>query len=500
MGSDLLKIEHATKRFPGVVALNDISFSVTTGEVHGIVGENGAGKSTLIKAIMGAYTLDEGKISILHDDKYVSPRDALEAKRLGMYADYQHVSIADDLSVAENYFLGQVPKNSFGIVDWNKMYKESRKILDKFHMQDVKVKTKVNDLPIALKEMIMISKISMIPSLKLVIFDEPTALLENQKVEELFEYIAELKAQGKSIIYISHHLEEIIQICDRVTVLKDGNYITTKQVKDVDRDTLISLMVGRKIDDIYNIKHMNKGETIFSVKELNKNGKFKDISFDVSAGEIVGFFGLVGAGRSEVMRAIFGADKLDSGELYIRNRKVRIKDTNDAMHKGIGLIPEDRLKEGVALELSVMVNTNMSSYDMISKCGIINTQKEKERAKKYVKAIRIKTPSIRQIVKNLSGGNQQKVVISKLLCRDLDLFIFDEPTVGVDIGAKQEIYHLIEELSNQGKAIVIISSYLPEVMGLSDRLIIMANGKITGELIRSEYTDEDALRLASEED
>ena len=496
---DILKIEHVVKRFPGVVALNDVSFSIKEGEVHGLVGENGAGKSTLIKAIMGIHPIEEGSITFLHNGTYVQPKSALDAKQLGMYANYQHVSIADSLSVAENYFLGQLPKKRTGLVDWHKVYEESRKILNRFQMEDVDPRTKIEDLPIALKEMVMISKISTIDHLKLVIFDEPTALLEENRAEQLFDYIAELKKQGISIIYISHHLEEMLRICDRVTVLKDGTYVTTKNISEVTRDSLISLMVGRKIDDIYDIKRAEIKEEVLRVEALSRKGKFNNINFSVHEGEILGFFGLVGAGRSEVMRAIYGADKKDEGKIFVRGVERRISSPIAAMKNGIGLIPEDRQKEGAALDLSVKININLNSYDMISRWGIINVKKESKRADKYIKAIRIKTPSMAQKVKNLSGGNQQKIVISKLLCRDLDVFIFDEPTVGVDIGAKQEIYHLIEELSNQGKAVIIIASYLPEVMGLSDRVIVMANGEISGEVRRGEGTDEEILQLASKE-
>ena len=288
----VLKIEHVTKRFPGVVALNDVSFSVKKGEVHGIVGENGAGKSTLIKAIMGVYPTDGGKISIFHDGDYVEPKDALDAKHLGMYANYQHVSIADSLTVAENYFLGNQP-TKHGRIDWAKMTEKSREILNRFNMSDVDPKSKIESLPIALKEMIMISKISMMQDLKLVIFDEPTALLEESRADELFQYIAELKKQGISIIYISHHLEEIVKICDRVTVLKDGCFVTTKNAKEVDKDKLISLMVGREIADIYNIKHTPAGE----------EGQIQKHQFQGSRGRNCGF---LWAGRRRTIRSDAG--------------------------------------------------------------------------------------------------------------------------------------------------------------------------------------------------
>ncbi len=501
MEQEILKIENIRKVFPGVVALDDVSMSIKKGEIHGLVGENGAGKSTLIKSIMGVYQAEAGHVYLQHDEKWVEPKNAFHAKHLGMYANYQHVNIASTLSVGENYFLGQLPHKKWGVVDWDKVYQDSQKILKEFKL-DIDPRAKIDGLSIAMKEMVMISKISTFENLKLVIFDEPTALLENDKIEILFDYIKQLKNNGISIIYISHHLEEIMKICDRVTVLKDGQYVATEDINNVDKNKLISMMVGRKIDDIYNINHKGNSdaEEILKIEHLTKKGQFEDVSLSVAAGEIVGMFGLVGAGRTEAMKTIYGIQKPDSGQVFLRGQAVKIKSASAAMKKGIGLIPEDRQREGVALPLSVKVNINLNSYDIISKMGFINVKKEASRAREYVKKVGVKTTSIEQKVEDLSGGNQQKVVISKLLCRNLDIFIFDEPTVGVDIGARQEIYKLIEKLANEGKAIVIISSYLPEIMGLSDKIVVMSEGKMVGEIFRDEidlWKDENILRLAS---
>ena len=324
--------------------------------------------------------------------------------------------------------------------------------------------------------------------------------MENEKVEILYRYIRELKSQGVSIIYISHRLEELMEICDTVTILKDGQYVDTKNISDVDKDMLVSLMVGREVGDLYNIEHGEIGEELLKVQNLTVNGMFRDVSFKLHKGEILGFAGLVGAGRSEVMRAIFGVEHIDVGEIYIKGEKVKIRNPQDAIRGGIGFLTEDRRVDGLALPLSVKVNTNMYSYDAISKAGFINRKKEKERAEEYKTKIGVKTPDIEQCVENLSGGNQQKVVIAKLLCREPDILIFDEPTVGVDVGAKQEIYKIIEMLAKQGKGIILISSYLPEVMGLSDQMIVMSEGKISGVLNKDEIgvtTEEDILRLAS---
>jgi len=494
----ILKVENVVKTYPGVQALKGVSLSIKKGEVRALVGENGAGKSTLIKCIMGVETPDSGKISINCDGEWKSAKNAIESKDLGMHANYQHVNIAKELSIAENYYLGRQPTKKLGGVDWKKMYADSKKIIDKFEM-NVDPRATISSLPVAMQAMVTISKISVNENIRLVIFDEPTALLENDKVEILYKYIAELKSQGISVIYISHRLEEIMDICDSVTILKDGAYVDTKPIEEVDKDILVSMMVGRKMSDIYSIEHFDAGEELLRVEDYN--GKmFKDVSFSLKAGEILGFFGLVGAGRSEVMRALFGVDKKTGGKTFIKGKEVNIRNPRDAMHAGIGLLTEDRRSDGLALPLSVKTNVNMSSYDMISKGGIINLKKEEDRALEYKEKIAIKTPHTRQLVSHLSGGNQQKVVIAKLLCRDPDVLIFDEPTVGVDVGAKEEIYKIMESLTKQGKAIILISSYLPEVIGLSDQMVVMAEGRITGILDKEQLraiSEEDVLRLAS---
>ena len=499
MEDTILRIENVSKSYPGVKALKNISMTIHKGEIRAFLGENGAGKSTLIKCIMGVETPDEGKISINCDGEWKYPRNPIESKNLGMFANYQHVNIAKELSIAENYFLGRLPRKKTGVVDWKKMYEDSQKVVDKFGI-DIDPREKISNLTVAMQEMVTISKISVNDTIRLVIFDEPTALLENDKVEILFRYIRELKSQGVSIIYISHRLEEIMEICYTVSVLKDGTYVDTKNVSEVNKDMLMSMMVGREIGDIYNIQHAEPGEELLKVEGLTHKKYFRDVSFSLKAGEILGFSGLVGAGRSEVMRAIFGLEKLESGEIYIHGEKVSIRRPKDAIRHGIGFLTEDRRKDGLALPLSIEVNINANSYDKISHAGIVSLKKEKMRAEEYRERTNIKTPNVNQKVENLSGGNQQKVVISKILCGESDILIFDEPTVGVDVGAKQEIYKIMEQLVKEGKGIILISSYLPEVMGLSDRCIVMAEGRITGVLDRKELqmvTEETMLKLAS---
>lgn len=498
MQDTILKVEHVSKFYPGVTALNDVSLTIKKGEVRALCGENGAGKSTLIKCIMGVEQLDKGSITMLHNGQWVANNSAVEAQSRGVFANYQHVTIAPDLSIAENYFLGNPPKKGL-FVDWRKMMEESQKIIDKFEM-NVDPSAKIRELPIAMQAMVTISKISINQDINLVILDEPTALLENDKVEILFRFIRELKQRGVSIIYISHRLEEIMDICDSVTVLKDGTYVDTLPISQVSKDKLIAMMVGREMSDIYNIEHFEPGDELLRVENFSDSSNFHDISFTLRRGEILGFVGLVGAGRSEIMRALTGVDKRLSGDIYLHGKKVDIKNPTEALQKGIGFLTEDRRADGCALGLSIKHNINMSSLDMISRGGFINLRKETRRAEEYSKDVNVKTPSIEQEVGNLSGGNQQKVVIAKILCRDPDILIFDEPTVGIDVGAKQEIYKLIECLTAQGRGIILISSYLPEVMGLSDRLIVMAQGGITAEFSKEELknlTEEEVLRKAS---
>jgi ribose transport system ATP-binding protein len=450
---------------------------------------------------MGVEKPDQGTISMNYNGKWISNSNALEAQEHGVYANYQSVTISPDLSIAENYFLGRQPHNKFGVVDWKKMADDSKKVIDKFDMK-VDPKAKIRSLPIAMQAMVTISKISVNDDIRLVIFDEPTALLENEKVDILFRFIKELKEKGVSIIYISHRLEEIMDICDSVTILKDGTYVDTKPIGDVTKDSLITLMVGRKMSDIYNIEHQKPGEEVLKVENFSDSSHFKNINFTLHAGEILGFVGLVGAGRSEIMRALCGVEKRLSGDVFVNGKKVNIQNPGDAMKYGICFLTEDRRADGLALQLPIKTNINMNSYDMISNKGCISLKEETRRAEKFTKEVGVKTPSIMQMPANLSGGNQQKVVIAKLLCRDPEIMIFDEPTVGVDVGAKQEIYKIMESLTAQKRGIILISSYLPEVMGLADRLIVMAQGQIRAEFTKEELQslrEEDILRKASVE-
>lgn len=487
---EFVRMVDICKEFPGVKALQHVNLSVNSGEVHALVGENGAGKSTLIKVLMGVHQKTSGEI-YLQGEK-VNITSPIEAKKMGLGAVYQDVTILPHLSVAENFFLGELPKTKIGFVDWTYMYKVAQSALDELNIK-INAKEIVKNLSIAQQQMVVIAKKHFEHS-KLMIFDEPTAMLANEEVEELFKIIADLKAQGIAIVYISHRIEEIFQICDRITVLKDGQTVTTLNTSDTNEEALCSLMVGRNVSDMYNIQSHETKEPVMEVKGLTHNGVYKDVSFTLHKGEILGFFGLVNAGRTEIMRGIFGADPIDAGEVYLHGKKVNIKSPADAIKLGIGLLPEDRKNQGLTLATSIKHNINLASYKNISKACFINLKKEDKRAEKQVKDMAIKTPGTYQKVVNLSGGNQQKVVIGKWLCCNSDILIFDEPTVGIDVGAKAEIYRLMEHLVSQGKAVIMISSYLPEVMGVADRIMVVHEGSLNGCVEKCDFNDEYIMR------
>ena len=375
------------------------------------------------------------------------------------------------------------------------MVSQSQQVLDELNI-DVDAKMPVRSLSVAQQEMVIIAK-KYFEHSKVIIFDEPTALLANEEVEELFRIIRKLKGEGVACIYISHRMEEIFELCDRVSVMKDGCLTASMKVSDTDEDELIAKMVGRTIEDMYRIQHFEAGDEALRVEKLTRAGAFEDISFSLRKGEILGIFGLVGSGRTEIVRAIFGADKFDSGEIYLQGSKVQLSNPAKAIANGIGLLPEDRKHEGLTLDTTVENNINMASYDAISKLGFINLKEEKNRSLKQIEDMKIKTPSEKQKVINLSGGNQQKVVIGKWLSRKSNIFIFDEPTVGIDVGAKSEIYLLLQQLLAEGNAIIMISSYLPEIMGIADRIMVIHEGKQTGVLNRGDYGEEKLLKMAS---
>lgn len=489
----ILEMRNITKQFPGVKALNNVNLKVKKGEVHVLVGENGAGKSTLMKILNGVYSMDSGEI--IYKGKKIevkTPRDAQEA---GISIIHQELNLIPKLSVAENIFLGREPINKHGFINWKEIYTKTENLLKKLEI-DVQPKTKVSKLGIAQQQMIEIAKALSFES-NVIVMDEPTSALTEKEIDKLFNVIKQLKNSGVAIIYISHRLDEIKKIGDRLTVLRDGNYIGTYNVDDIDIDTIIQLMVGRKLDEKFPKEPTIILNEILEVKNLTQKNRLKNISFSLRRGEILGLAGLMGAGRTELARAIFGIDPIDSGEIYINGSKRSIRSPLDAIKNGIGLLPEDRRTQGLVHTMSVVENITLASIDNFIKKLFINKKMEINIAQEYIKQVNIRTPSPLKKVCFLSGGNQQKVVLAKWLCANVEIIIFDEPTRGIDVGAKVEIYKLINNMAKNGKAIVLISSELPEILGMCDRILVMHEGKLNGEFSREEATQEKILACAA---
>ena len=500
MAETILRMTGIQKYFPGVHALDNAQLEVREGEVMALVGENGAGKSTLMKVLTGIYPSDGGTIEFFGKHAEIhGPRDA---QALGICIVHQELNLMQHLTVAENIYIGREPmKGPF--VDKAKQNAMTQELFDKLHLE-LDPKAVVKTLSVAKQQMVEITKALSHENTRLLILDEPSAVLTDTEIDDLFVFIRQLKKTGVGIIYISHRMDELKRITDRITVMRDGQYVAALDTPTAEISEVIRLMVGRTIYEEPKTKSMCPPDApvVLEAEHLNSLD-VKDVSFKLRKGEILGFAGLVGAGRSEVMRALTAVEKRLSGDVYLKGKKVHLSNPTDALKHGIGFLTEDRRTDGCALKLDIKTNVNMSSYDMISKAGCLNLRKEKKRAEEFSRSVNVKTPSISQLVGNLSGGNQQKVVIAKLLCRDPEILIFDEPTVGIDVGAKQEIFKLIERLTERGRGVILISSYLPEVMGLSDRLIVMAQGKITAEYDKEALktlTEADVLRMASIED
>lgn len=492
--SKLLEMKNITKRFPGVLALDQVHFNLKAGEVHCLLGENGAGKSTLIKILSGAHQADTGKIKI--EGQEFEFKSTLEAQKVGVATIYQEFNLFEEMTIEENIFLGREHiKNKLGQVKRQEMVELSKEILSDLGV-NLSPKLKIKELSVAEQQMVEIAKALSMEG-KIIVMDEPTATLTNQEIDELFRIINKLKKQGIGIIYISHRLEELPIIADRVTVLRDGKYIdTVDEVNEESLDKMIKLMVGEK----YSGKSINynykKGEEILRVENLTKKGVLENINFSLHKGEILGFAGLVGSGRTELMRCIFGADSFDSGDLYLNGEKVEIANENQAVNKGIAFLTEDRKGQGLILNSSVKKNITLAKLDKIASKFKINSKKETKFVSDLIDDINIKTPSDSQKVKFLSGGNQQKVVLAKWLFTEANLFIFDEPTRGIDVGAKREIYKLINNLVQEDIGIIIVSSEMKEILSVCSRIVVMKEGKISGELNKKEATKEKILELA----
>ena len=492
MQNCILEVRHLSKYYAGVKALDDVSVTFREGEIHALAGENGAGKSTLIKTLTGAITPTGGEIVL--EGQIYDKLDPVGAIDKGISAIYQEFNLVPYLTVAENVFYGkEMMKN--GLVDKRAMNAEVQKTLDEMGIK-LKPSTLVSDLGVAYQQIIEIVK-AVAANSKILIMDEPTAPLTNTETQVLFNIISNLRKKNVTIIYISHRLEEIFHMCDRVTVMRDGKYVSTRNVGDITQKELIADMVGRTLGEDYPQRAKPVGDTVLEVKGLN-NDRVRDVSFSLKKGEILGFAGLVGAGRTEVMQAIYGADKLEGGQVYLNGKPIRIKDPSKALDKGIGLIPEDRKNQGIHLGLSIRQNITFSSLKQAMTGPFINKKKDTAISEEYGKKLQIRMPGINQLAMNLSGGNQQKVVLAKVLATKCDVIIFDEPTRGIDVGAKQEIYMLMRQLvEEEGKSIIMVSSEMPELIGMSDRILIMHNGKIAGELGREDFSQELILEYAS---
>ena len=493
MNEVIVSMNNISKTFPGVKALDNVHFELRSGEVMALLGENGAGKSTIMKILSGVYTRDGGTMEIFgksYDD--LTPKQAQEA---GVAIIHQELNMCKHLSVAENMFLGREMVGK-GILNNRKMRQEAKHILNELKI-DIDPDQTVGDLPVSKQQMVEIAKALSIHA-KILIMDEPTSALTAREIEDLFRIIKDLKAQECGIVYISHRLEELAEIVDRVTIMRDGQYITDGNFKDMTMDQIITNMVGREIKEKFPRVTCTKGKKVFEVKNLNAGRMVRDINFSLYEGEIVGFAGLMGAGRTETTRAIFGVDPKESGEFYLDGQKIEIHNPMDAIRNGVVLAPEDRKKDGLCTKLSIRQNLALPNLDIIcNKLGVIRKSKEDELCAEAVQNLRIKTPNIEVDSGNLSGGNQQKVVVGKWLARNSRVVIFDEPTRGIDVGAKVEIYNLMNDLKKQGIAVMFVSSEMPEVMGIADRIIVMCDGRITGELMANEASQSQILTMAT---
>ncbi len=498
----VLEAKGIMKTFPGVKALQDVDFALEPQEIHALMGENGAGKSTLVKVLTGVYQADGGTITI--GDKVLQRIETTkQAFDLGISVIHQELNLLPHLDVATNIYIGRLPKTALGLVDWKKVHADADEVLRQvaadFDSHDI-----VRDLSVSQQQLVEIAK-SVSRKAKILFFDEPTSSLTPAEVQNLFRIMRNLKEQGITMVYISHKLDEIEEIADRITVMRDGRKVMTKNMKDVSMDEIISAMVGGMITNRYPKNYVEIGGPIFEVKDLNRKGVLHDINFTLRSGEILGITGLMGAGRTELARAIFGADPIDSGEIFVEGKKVKIRNVSDAINAGIGLLTEDRKTQGLLLNLSVNDNTAIAALNSkkaskkLTVRGVLHKKKIRENTELYCKKLQVKTPSIQQKVVNLSGGNQQKVIIGKWLSTDSKILIFDEPTRGIDVGTKAEIYKIMEELAASGVGIIMISTELPETLGISDRVLVMRKGRIVAELDPKKTSEEEIVSYSAME-
>ena len=493
MNDVIVSMKEICKSFPGVKALDHVSFELRSGEVMALLGENGAGKSTLMKVLSGVYQRDEGELEIF--GKQYGDLTPKLAQEVGVAIIHQELNMCRHLSVAENIFLGREKRHGIALAN-SEMEAEARRILDDLKI-DLDPRQVVGELPVSKQQMVEIAK-ALSTNARVLIMDEPTSALTAREIDDLFRIIRELKAKGCGIVYISHRLEELQHIVDRVTIMRDGQYITRMDFQDTNLDEIIAYMVGREIKEKFPRVSCEKGKKVFEVKNLNAGRMVRDVSFSLYEGEIVGFAGLMGAGRTETTRAIFGVDAKESGQILLDGAEVAIRRPLDAIQAGIVLAPEDRKKDGLCTKLSIRQNIALPNLDFLcDRFGVVSRTREDEVCARTVEDLKIKPPNVEIDAANLSGGNQQKVVVGKWLARNSRVVIFDEPTRGIDVAAKVEIYHLMNRLKQQGIAVMFVSSEMPEVMGIADRIVVMCDGRVTGELPAQEATQEKILSLAT---
>ncbi|GHS97846.1 putative ribose/galactose/methyl galactoside import ATP-binding protein 1 [Synergistales bacterium] len=475
---NILEMKAISKFFFGNRALENVHLEIKYGEVHALIGENGAGKSTLMKILSGAYEKDSGEI--IFEGNKVEISTPQDSQKLGVSIIYQEFNLIRGMSVSENMFLGREPCNALGLIDSRKRNSDTQIWLDKVSVK-FKPTDLVQDLSSAQAQFVAIAS-ALSKGARLIVMDEPTASLTNKETETLFKLIADLKEQGIAIIFISHHLDEIFEICDSVTVLRDGLYVDTRPIADIDKETLIRMMVGRELSKEFPPRLTTPGESVLNVSGMSRRGVLKNIDFTLRKGEILGIYGLVGSGRTEMVRALYGADRRDRGAgLLLYGKPIDIRSPREGISRGLGFLPEERKQQGVILGMSVANNVTLAAMEKITRHAVLNEKEELEQTEKFVRSLNIKTPSVHTVVQTLSGGNQQKVVVAKCIFTDASVLIFDEPTRGIDVGAKYEIYLLMNELTQLGKSIIMISSDLPEIIGMSDRVLVMWEGRLTGE-------------------
>ncbi len=492
----IVELSGIAKHFGGVQALRGVNFSLFPGEVHALVGENGAGKSTLVKILAGVYRPDAGVVKI--GGEVIELRSPTQAQALGIAVVQQEPMLFPDLNVAENVFMGRHPRDRFGRVDWKRMYREVDQLLESLGVS-LSSRTPVQGLSVAEQQLVEIAKALSLRA-RVLVLDEPTAALSSHEVEELFSIVKQLRERGVAVLFVSHRLEEVFKIADRLTVFRDGTHIITAPVSEMDTEEIIKHMVGRELSNLFPKREVEIGEVVLEVRHLTRPGVFADVSFQLRRGEILGFAGLVGAGRTEVARVLFGLDRAESGEIWLKGKKVHIRSPRHAMNYGIAYVPEDRHQHGLVMNFSIAANITLPILQQVSRLGLVDPRREQKIAGEYSSQLQVRSTGVEQLVNALSGGNQQKVVLSKWLATNPSVLILDEPTRGIDVGAKAEVHRIISDLAAKGLAIILISSELPEVLAVADQVIVLQEGRVTGTFTRSEATQERVMFAATGQD